>query len=249
MAGPGRPGSVGLRLPYTQLEIRPVPSNRQEQFRPGEIGQITVRGPHVAPGYRDPQSDSDTFVGGELHTGDLGFIGEQGYLHVAGRVKDLIIRSGHNIDPLMIEDAMTAHPAVAVAAAIGMPDAYAGEVPICYVVLRPGAQASVEELRRHAESTINERPAWPKLVVVVDAVPMTGVGKIFKPELRVDATHRVVAAVLTDLQVEGARVAVASGGRQGIRVDVTLPRAVGDRVDAVRVALQGYLFESRVATE
>ena len=91
------------------------------------------------------------FVDGWLNSGDLGYTDEDGRLYIAGRAKDLIIRSGHNIDPLMIENAMATHPAVALAAAVGMPDAYAGELPVCYVALRPGAQASEAELHAHAQ--------------------------------------------------------------------------------------------------
>jgi len=75
-----------------------------------------------------------------LNSGDLGYTDAQGRIYIAGRAKDLIIRSGHNIDPLMIENAMATHAAVTLAAAAGMPDAYAGELPVCYVALRPGRQ-------------------------------------------------------------------------------------------------------------
>ncbi|MEO7350507.1 MAG: hypothetical protein ABIR34_10010, partial [Marmoricola sp.] len=112
--------------------------------------------------------------------------------------KDLIIRSGHNIDPLMIEDAMSAHPAVTVAAAVGEPDGYAGEIPVVYVSLRPDAQVSTDELHEHARRTIAERPAWPRHIYVLDAIPLTSVGKIFKPDLRCDAARRALESLLTE---------------------------------------------------
>ncbi|HSW05862.1 AMP-binding enzyme, partial [Aquabacterium sp.] len=179
--------------------------------------------------------------------GDLGFIDEHGRVHIAGRAKDLIIRSGHNIDPLMIENAMASHPAVALAAAVGMPDAYAGELPVCYVALRPGAQATEDELRDHAQQTIGERPAWPKQIHVVETIPLTTVGKIYKPQLRCDAAQRLVARVLRDqLGLADAQVQVHEGGRRGMQVSVQLTEAAGASVAAVEQALAGYLFEARV---
>ena len=93
----------------------------------GEIGQIVATGPPVSPGYRNRAHDGGTLRDSRLDTGDLGYRDQDGNLHIAGRTKDLIIRSGHNIDPLMIEDVMSAHPAVTMAAAVGQPDGYAGE--------------------------------------------------------------------------------------------------------------------------
>ncbi|MDE2565770.1 MAG: AMP-binding protein, partial [Burkholderiales bacterium] len=128
VAGPGGVGSVGWALPYTRVLIRRLEAGGAlgPPCAAGEVGVITVQGPHVSPGYRDPAHDAGVFDGGVLNTGDLGYTDEAGRIHIAGRAKDLIIRSGHNIDPLMIENAMAAHPAVALAAAVGMPDAYAG---------------------------------------------------------------------------------------------------------------------------
>ncbi len=109
------------------------------------MGVLTVHGPHVSPGYRSPEHNKGVFVEkGALNSGDLGYI-ETGRIHIAGRAKDLIIRSGQNIDPLMIENAMQLHPAVALAAAVGMPDSYAGELPVCYVTLRAGAKVTEDD--------------------------------------------------------------------------------------------------------
>ena len=126
--GPGGVGSVGFALPYTKVRTRRLEADGLgADCEPGEVGVVTVSGPHVSPGYRNPEHDAGVFLAaGELNSGDLGFFDGTGRLHIAGRAKDLIIRSGHNIDPLMIENAMQQHPAVAVAAAVGMPDAYAG---------------------------------------------------------------------------------------------------------------------------
>lgn len=248
-AGSGSAGSVGWALPYTQVDVRRFGADGHlgDACEAGEIGVISVLGPHVSPGYRNPAHNVGIFEEGMLNTGDLGYTDDQGRLHVAGRTKDLIIRSGHNIDPVMIENAMTEHPAVALAAAVGMPDAYAGELPVCFVTLRTGAQVSDAELHAHAQQRIGERPAWPKHFHIIDAIPMTSVGKIFKPELRCDAAARLVSAVLREQhQLPDAQVRASSGGPRGMIVSVTLPATAANALPAVTQALAGYLFEARV---
>ncbi|HJV63471.1 MAG TPA: AMP-binding protein, partial [Albitalea sp.] len=113
VAGSGGVGSVGWPLPYTEVVVRRLEPNGRlgAPCETNEIGVITVRGPHVSPGYRNPEHDAGMFEDGMLNSGDLGYTDGQGRLHIAGRTKDLIIRSGHNIDPLMLENAMAAHPA------------------------------------------------------------------------------------------------------------------------------------------
>lgn len=250
--GPGAPGSVGVRLPYTEVTVRRLgseggPDELGEVCDVGEIGAVVVRGPTVSPGYRNPDHDDGVFEHGYLLTGDLGYTDEAGNLYIAGRVKDLIIRSGHNIDPFMIESAMIEHPAVALAAAIGLPDAYAGEVPVVYVSLLPGAQASVAELEEHARKTIAERPAWPRRIEIVEEIPLTAVGKVYKPTLRLDGIRRLAERVVHgDLGLAGAAVAVTAGGRRGTRVDVVLPDESAARWPEVEAAFADYLFETVV---
>ena len=245
----GGEGSVGWALPYTKVAVCRLEADGRlgPACEPGEVGVITVSGPHVSPGYRNPEHNMGVFDGGVLNTGDLGYADEHGRLHMAGRSKDLIIRSGHNIDPLMIENAMATHPAVALAAAVGMPDAYAGELPVCYVALRPGMGATEDELHDHARETIAERPAWPKRIHIVEAIPVTSVGKIFKPQLRCDAAERLVRQVLRDqFALPDVQVQASDGGRRGLRVTVTLPAGHSHRLTAVEQALAAYLFEARV---
>ena len=249
VAGAGGVGSVGWALPYTEVLVRRLEADGRlgPTCAIGEIGVITIRGPHVSPGYRNPEHDKGVFEQGVLNSGDLGYTDADGRIHIAGRAKDLIIRSGHNIDPLMIENAMATHPAVALAAAVGMPDAYAGELPVCYVALRPGASVSGDELHAHAQRTIGERPAWPKQIQVIDAIPLTTVGKIYKPQLRCDAAQRLVARLVTEqLAISDARVQVSEGGRRGLRVSVTLPETARLSAPAVEQALAGFLFEAEV---
>ena len=249
VAGAGGVGSVGWALPYTEVLVRRLEADGRlgPTCAIGEIGVITIRGPHVSPGYRNPEHDKGVFEQGVLNSGDLGYTDADGRIHIAGRAKDLIIRSGHNIDPLMIENAMATHPAVALAAAVGVPDAYAGELPVCYVALRPGASVSDDELHAHAQRTIGERPAWPKQIQVIDAIPLTTVGKIYKPQLRCDAAQRLVARLITEqLAISDARVQVSEGGRRGLRVSVTLPETARLSAPAVEQALAGFLFEAEV---
>jgi fatty-acyl-CoA synthase len=248
-AGAGAAGSVGWALPYTQVEVRRLGDDGQlgDVCATGEVGVISVQGPHVSPGYRNPEHNLGIFDNDMLNTGDLGYTDAQGRLFIAGRSKDLIIRSGHNIDPVMIENAMTEHPAVASAAAVGMPDAYAGELPVCFVALRPGAQVSDAELHAHAQQRIGERPAWPKHIHIVEVIPVTSVGKIFKPELRCDAAARMVKQLLSEqFQLADAQVQVSAGGPRGMRVNVSLSERSRSVVPAVKQTLDAYLFESHV---
>lgn len=243
-------GSVGIRLPYTQVVVRKLAADGSlgEACAPHEVGVMTVSGPHVTPGYKDQSQNGDALRGGYLDSGDLAYTDEEGRLYIAGRSKDLIIRSGHNIDPVLIEDALQSHPAVALAAAVGQPDKYAGELPVCYVALKPGAQATADELKAFAEPLIAERPAWPRQVIVIDAIPVTSVGKIFKPQLRTDAVQRLVAQVVAEAAgSEGAKIDVAAGGKRGIDVTVTLAAAQSGEQGAVEKALEGYLFDYKVA--
>jgi fatty-acyl-CoA synthase len=130
---------------------------------------------------------------------------------------------------------------------VGTPDAYAGELPVCFVALRPGATVSDAELHAHAQERIGERPAWPKHFYVVEVLPMTSVGKIFKPELRCTAATRMVTQLLeVQFQFADAHVHVSTGGPRGMRVSVSLPQSYSSAVDAVQQALDAFVFESHV---
>ena len=124
---------------------------------------------------------------------------------MAGR----LLRGGHNIDPKVIEDALGAHPAVDLCAAVGAPDAYAGELPVAFATLKPGAQVSAEALLTFTAERVDEAPAKPKRITILERMPVTHVGKIYKPELRTLATGAVVLGliqqVLTPLQTPAAQ--------------------------------------------
>ena len=202
-------GSVGLALPFTTVQVI---GDAGEVLGDMEAGILRLQGPNVGPGYTDAVNNAGVFVeGGWLVTSDIGHRDRNGYLHVTGRSKDVIIRSSHNIDPAVIEDALLRHPAVLMAAAVGAPDEYAGEMPVAFVSLRPGSQASGAELSEFAQRFIPERPAFPKTITVLSALPMTAIGKLFKPALR-------VAAALAVLQDRLAR----NGLADGVTVEVSL---------------------------
>jgi fatty-acyl-CoA synthase len=244
-------GSVGCRLPYTSVVVRRLAPDGSlgDACAPHEIGVMTISGPNVTPGYRDPAHNAGSLRDGYLDSGDLAYTDEQGRLYIAGRSKDLIIRSGHNIDPLLIENALQAHPAVALAAAVGQPDRYAGELPVCYVALKPGTAVTAEDLKQFAEPRIAERPAWPKQIFIIDAIPMTSVGKIFKPQLRNDAVRRLIAEQITDAVGAGdVGMEVTSGGKRGTDVTVTLPARHAAKRAAVEAVLDGYQFDYKVLT-
>ncbi len=193
LAGPRTPLACGLPLPFTEVAVF------DPQGRPaatGESGILRVRGPNVCPGYTDARRDAGTFEDGWLVSGDIGHLDGEGRIYVTGRAKDVIIRGAHNIDPGMIESVLLRHPAVMMAAAVGEPDAYAGELPVAFVSLKPGASATPEELLAFAAPLIAERPAVPRRIEIVAAVPTTAVGKVYKPKLRAEATRHAMAALL-----------------------------------------------------
>jgi fatty-acyl-CoA synthase len=185
--GRGRPlaGSVGFRAPYAATKIVSLHSSDGNQENPKlTSGLVVVRGPQVFPGYVDPRHNVGVLADGWLATGDIGYLTDDERLVLTGRAKDLIVRSGHNIDPVAIEDVANEFPGVQISSAVGMPDQYAGEVPILFVVVAPGQSIDLRALEQHLERRIMERPAKPRHVVMLDRLPVTAVGKIFKPALR-----------------------------------------------------------------
>lgn len=235
-------GCAGLRAPYVGLKVARLDQdgNPGADCAPDETGVVMFKGPTVTPGYTDPSRNAGVLLDdGWLVTGDLGRIAPDGRLWITGRAKDLIIRSGHNIDPAIIEGAIDAHPAVLNSAAIGMPDEYAGELPAVYVTLKPGVQATADELREWLADRIDERPALPKEVRIIDEMPLTAVGKIFKPALRWDITRSVFETRLADLAAAHgvtAKVEVGEVPGSGIVATVTLAGSPDDRA-AVEAAV------------
>ncbi|SDH62768.1 acyl-CoA synthetase [Pseudomonas panipatensis] len=237
--GERRPGSIGLRLPYCQVKVALLDGDGRylRDAAVDEIGNLCLKGPTVFKGYLQSDKNKGIWVDGEwFNTGDLGRIDADGYIWLTGRSKDLIIRGGHNIDPQMIEEALHRHPAVAMAAAVGKPDAHAGELPVAYIQLKPGAEVSVADLLEHAARHVPERAAVPKDIWLLDALPVTAVGKTFKPALRMDAIRRVFEEETRTLQPR-PRIEVVSDERHGQKAQLF----VGALDAATRAALASRL--------
>lgn len=178
-----RPESAGGRNPMVELAILAGGSLHTGPW-PSPVGELLTRGPQVFPGYADSKQTEEAFYQGWLRTGDICRIDADGFVYIMGRAKDVIIRGGHNIDPRAIEDAALEFPGVALAAAVGRPDAYAGEVPMLFVSPQPGAHIDSQALAAFVQDRIMEAPARPRAVSIIAEMPVTAVGKIFKPKLR-----------------------------------------------------------------
>ena len=197
--GLNKHGSVGIRLPYAQFRVAQLDPHGQvlRDCQVDEIGVVLLHGPNITPGYVDPYYNLEAFTrDGWFNSGDLGRLDSDGYLWITGRAKDLIIRGGHNIDPMVIEEAMRSHPQVMQAVAVGKPDAHAGELPVVYVQLESQARATSAQLLEFAQANVPEQAAVPKDVHVLDAIPLTVIGKADKTKLRQDAALRVFRPLL-----------------------------------------------------
>lgn len=236
--GEKRVGSIGIPFPYTDVRI--VNVTTQVDCGTDEIGEICVASPGVYDGktYTETDKNKDLFYPGDgsplgdavqyLRTGDLGRIDADGYLWITGRAKDLIIRGGHNIDPAEIEEALAGHAAVAFVGAIGQPDAHAGEVPCAYVELVEGASITEAELLEYAKSKIHERAAHPKFLEILDELPKTAVGKIFKPDLRKRAITRIYNSSLEAAGVAAQVTSVTEDKKRGLVAHLTKSGDVDD---------------------
>ena len=198
--------------------VRPE-GEKREAVPDGEVGHIAVRGPNVFAGYVGME-DSGVDEDGWLDTGDLGYRDAEGFFFLTGRAKDLIIRGGHNIDPVTIEDAFQAHHDVTLAAAVGQPDAHAGELPVVFVQRRAGATSTVEVLRDFALPRIPERAARPVHVEIVDELPVTPIGKVFKPELRRRRAERVFQELIAERGGDPASIRVERDERGALVAQV-----------------------------
>ena len=229
-------GSVGIRLPYQELRLFRIGANSRatgeaDRF---EVGVIGIRGPNVFPGYlRESDNRGIWLDEGWLNTGDLGRLDEQGRLTLCGRAKELIIRGGHNIDPALIENALASHSAVAQVTAVGQPDRHAGEIPMAFVTLKPGAQATVPELQAYAARTVPERAAVPVRIEVLAELPLTAVGKIAKPVLRLRAIDHVLNQALAEHGLTEVHATARLCAEQGIIVDLQGPAILRERALAL----------------
>ena len=239
-----RPGSCGLPLPFTRVE---AVAGDGSVCAPGEPGVLRLRGPNVGAGYTDARRNAGTFGGdGWLVSGDIGHVDAHGLVFITGRAKDVIIRGSHNIEPALIEEALMRHPDVQFAAAVGAPDEYAGEVPVAFVVARPGASIEPQALLDFVRRYIAEPPAHPKRIDLLDALPLTAVGKVYKPGLRLRATLRVIGdrlerdGIAGDVRVSGVErpsgLAVELAANDGVAI--VAPSAALDA--KVRAIMAGF---------
>lgn len=235
--GERRSGSIGLRLPLQAMKAVMLDDAGAylRDCRVGEAGVLAISGPNVFAGYRDAEQDKGLWLEMNdgcrwLNTGDLGRQDAQGYFYLTGRKKELIIRGGHNIDPASIEEPLHRHPAVQLAAAVGRPEVHAGELPVAYVQLKPGACVTEDELLSFARGQITERAAVPKAIRLVAAMPLTGVGKIFKPELRQREITDALRTALHDACAPASRLEVINDPRFGIQVEVTVAGSATARI-------------------
>jgi fatty-acyl-CoA synthase len=245
--GERRAGSIGLRLPYQKMQVVQLDAAGcfDRLAETNEVGTLVIRGPNVFVGYLDPRHNKDLWIeiDGEtwLNTGDLGRQDADGYFWLAGRRKELIIRGGHNIDPKLIEDALHKHPSIALAAAVGSPDLHAGEVPVAYVQTKPGVSVSEKELLDFAARHIPERAAIPKRVKIAHQLPLTGVGKIFKPALQQKEVESVVRSEAATAGVPIISIALDRDPQQSVVV-----RVQAGRRPKLQAALERYAFRSVV---
>ncbi|SHI64974.1 acyl-CoA synthetase [Wenxinia saemankumensis] len=236
--GEKKVGSIGIPFPHTRVRI--VDTATQRDCGVDEVGEICVCSPGVGPGdtYTEEAKNKDLFYhwpeDGDwfLRTGDLGRIDADGYVWITGRAKDLIIRGGHNIDPAEIEEALAGHEAVAFVGAVGQPDAHAGELPCVYVELVGGASVTEAELLDFAKSRIHERAAHPKHLEILDELPKTAVGKIFKPDLRRRAITRVFDATLEKAGLPARVVEVTEDKKRGLVARIAPNGAAKDEIGA-----------------
>jgi fatty-acyl-CoA synthase len=242
-------GSVGLALPYCDVKAFRTDASGKATGAcdTDEIGVLGIQSPMVFGGYLNRAAEDQPFLAeGWLDTGDLGRVDADGFVWVTGRAKELIKRGGHGIDPGTIEDALLAHPDVTLAAAIGKPDAYAGEVPVAYVQPRPGAAIDPEQLMAFARDRITERAAVPKEIVVIDRLPVTAIGKVHKQTLKLDITRRVAETVVRQAVADDAaiEVRIEPHALHGLIVRARVPKA---SADAVSQALAAFAFRSDIS--
>lgn len=230
--GERKVGSIGIRMPYQQMKVVEVDTKGryQRDVPAGEIGALAIAGPNVFKGYVGETHNRGIWVEeGWFNTGDLGRMDADGYFWLTGRKKELIIRGGHNIDPATIEEVLYQLPDVQVAAAVPRPDPHAGEVPVAYVQLAEGSTMTGERLLDYARENIGERAAVPKAVHIIETVPLTPVGKIFKPALRWDVIGKIYKKELAALGPMADDLSVVAGEDKvhGTRVTIRVTPAAG----------------------
>lgn len=249
--GESRIGSIGLRIPYQKMKI--VHLEGEQWLRDcdiDEVGVVAIAGPNVFQGYLTEEHNKGLWVNcgdGQrwLNTGDLGRCDASGYFWLTGRKKELIIRGGHNIDPKIIEEAVSRHPDVLMVAAVGRPDAYAGEVPVVYVSVKPDSNLDEEKLLIYCKAKIPERPAIPKRIYFVEELPLTSIGKIFKPELIRREIESVVRECADETGDELTSLSIEQHPSRGWLATI----GIRNRSRALSKALGHFTFATDITTQ
>lgn len=182
--GPHKPGSVGKPVGQEMAIL-----NEKGEIQKGEVqGEVCIRGPNVTKGYKNnPAANKTAFEFGWFHTGDIGFFDSEGYLHLVGRIKELINRGGEKISPIEVDAVLLSHPDIAQAVAFGVPDDKYGEEINCAVIAREGSEIDEEEVFKFCKKNLASFKV-PKKVLITDSLPKTATGKILR---RLVAEHFV----------------------------------------------------------
>lgn len=182
-------GSIGLPLPSVSVQIRDV---REQVLSPGVVGELCVRGSNVMAGYLNhPEATAETLRDGWLHTGDMAYIDEEGYIFIVDRLKDMIIAGGENVYPREIEEVLYHHPVIKEVAVVGVPDQLRGQAIAAYVVLKEGATATKPELRRFVRGKVANYKL-PKYFEFIDELPKNKTGKVLKTVLRAQGQEHLI---------------------------------------------------------
>lgn len=204
-------GSIGLRLPYQGMKVFITDEEGKfvREAETDEIGEVCIEGPNVFKGYLEEAHNKRIWPLPEwFNTGDLGRQDKDSYFWLTGRRKELIIRGGHNIDPAIIEEPLYKLTDVKMAATVGSPDPHAGEIPVAYVELKEGAKITEPEILEYLGKEVGERAAVPRQVYIIPQIPLTPVGKIFKPALRWESIKKVYQQELSALKELTAKIEV-----------------------------------------
>lgn len=253
-AAPTHPrwGSCGRTTPFCGVRSAILEGDRFVRLaRPGERGIIIGTAPSITPGFADPANDGGFFIQGGpderqwATTGDVGHVDDEEFIWISGRQKDVIIRGGHNIDSATIDEVLTSHPAVLHAAAVGLPCATRGELPMVFVEPKPGAEIDTDDLAAFARDNIAERAAVPVEIRTIEKMPLTAVGKVFKPPLRKQAIALVVRRLCDEEGVSDAELRlVEEDGKLVVRI--CIPQTAAAEVSSLAARLAQFTFESRI---
>jgi malonyl-CoA/methylmalonyl-CoA synthetase len=182
LRGKRKPGSIGLPLP--DLKVRIVDPETHQDLKPGQTGEIWLKGPNVTPGYwRKPEETAMAFEQGWFKTGDLAKVDEEGYYYITDRIKHIIISGGENVSPKEIETVINQLPDVVESSVVGIPDEKWGERVVAAIVTRPGVNLEPEKIRNFCKKHLHD---WkcPKEVVFLEALPKNTMGKVLKEEVK-----------------------------------------------------------------